>query len=70
MCTGRSRRGRTQLSTLVRPFGQTKTLPLVVHTAGFTVYEEPCLAIIHMHVTKVCKHSYPCTQLCMLPGKH
>ena len=44
---------RTQLSTLVRPLGQGKTIPLVVHTAGNTVYEEPCLAVIHMHVTKV-----------------
>ena len=43
----------TVLSTLVRPFGQAKTLPLVVHTSGNTLYEEPCLAYIHLHITKV-----------------
>ena len=32
-------------------------MPLVVHTGGNTVYEEPCLAIIHMHITKVSSSS-------------
>ncbi len=44
---------RTKLSTAVRPFGQPKTMPLVVHTGGNTLYEEPCLAYLHLHVTKV-----------------
>ena len=45
---------RTQLSTAVRPFAQPKTMPLVVHTGGNTLYEEPCLAYLHLHITKVC----------------
>ena len=44
---------RTKLSTAVRPFGQPKTMPLVVHTGGNTLYEEPCLAYLHLHITKV-----------------
>lgn len=49
---------RTKLSTAVRPFGQPKTMPLVVHTGGNTLYEEPCLAYLHLHVTQVpcCLH--------------
>ncbi|DBA67072.1 TPA: hypothetical protein ACH3X2_001401 [Trebouxia sp. C0005] len=55
---GRMREGtmsgaRTKLSTAVRPFGQPKTMPLVVHTGGNTLYEEPCLAYLHLHVTQV-----------------
>ncbi|DBB06469.1 TPA: Tricalbin-2 [Trebouxia sp. C0004] len=55
---GRMREGtmsgaRTKLSTAVRPFGQPKTMPLVVHTGGNTLYEEPCLAYLRLHVTKV-----------------
>ena len=50
---GKASGTRTQLSTLVRPFGLPKTMPLVVHTSGNTVYEEPCLAYLHLHITKV-----------------
>lgn len=51
---GKASGTRTKLSTLVRPFGLAKTLPLVVHTSGNTVYEEPCLAYLHLHITKAC----------------
>ena len=44
---------RTRLSTLVRPFGFTKTIPLVVHSSGNAVYEEPCMAYVHIKISKV-----------------
>lgn len=44
---------RTRLSTLVRPFGFTKTIPLVVHSSGNAVYEEPCMAYVHVKISKV-----------------
>jgi hypothetical protein len=53
LCAGTMSGARTKLSTAVRPFGQPKTMPLVVHTGGNTLYEEPCLAYLHLHVTKV-----------------
>lgn len=50
---GNAERQRTTLSTLVRPFGQSKVMPLVVHSSGNTVYEEPCVAYLHLNISKV-----------------
>lgn len=53
-CAGPVAEQRTKLSTLVRPFGFTKTIPLVVHSSGNAVYEEPCMAYLHIKISKVC----------------
>ena len=66
-CAGKSSCVRTKLSSLVRPFGHAKTLPLVVHTSGNTVYEEPCLAYLHLHITQV---QYVCCSLFLVERVH
>ena len=47
------RRAKVQLSSLVNPPGLNKSLPLVVHTGRYTLYEEPCIAYLNLHVAKV-----------------
>eukprot|EP00891_Asterochloris_glomerata_P006512 jgi/Astpho2/6512/fgenesh1_pg.00099_%23_1_t len=45
-------RPKAQLSSLVNPPGLNKSLPLVVHTGSYTLYEEPCIAYLNLHVAK------------------
>ena len=52
-------RAKAQLSSLVNPPGLNKSLPLVVHTGSYTLYEEPCIAYLNLHVAKVSWWSSP-----------
>ena len=44
---------KTMLTTLVTPPGVAKSLPLVVHTEGNTMYEEPCVYYLSLRITQV-----------------
>ena len=44
---------RTMLTTLATPPGVAKSLPLVVHTEGNTMYEEPCVYYLSLRITQV-----------------
>ncbi len=49
--------GSKCLSTLCVPPGVGKRLPLIVHSGGNTLYEEPCLEYLNLHVAEV-RHSH------------
>lgn len=61
--------GSKCLSTLCVPPGVGKRLPLVVHSGGNILFEEPCLAYLNLFVSEVeppspffgtCVHQPPC----------
>ena len=52
-----------KLSSLCNPPGIPKKLPLVIHTEGNCLYEEPCIRYLSLHIGQVMPQAKRCLSI-------